>query len=398
MEFNFARRYLVGRKSHTLINLLSWISGLAVAVPAMAMVVIMSLQNGLSDSVVQMYVDFDSELNITAMRGRSFDSEPVMRKLTDITAVECASGTLQENVLLRYNDREQIATLRGVDTLYDSVTGIRSRMIVGDYILRWGELEKAVLGQGIAYNLGFNFGSTPSIEIYSIKPGLSSSVFPSQFYRQGEIQPAGIYSLDEQTDSRYVFVGIDFLRDFLMQDSADVSSVELKLRDGADVKSVQQEIKILLGADFLVRTRYEQKELLYRVVNQEKWVVFVLLIAVLAIATLSLAGNILVLVAEKSADIESLRFLGATTGFLRRIFVYEGVMIVILGASVGIISGIVFSLLQQQYGFLRIDAATALIESYPIRVSVADILIIFVGVIFVGSLITMITTRCVIKK
>lgn len=386
-----AFRYLRSPKSHSVINMISWVALVALTVPTAALMVILSLHNGLSDTIEKLYNSFDSELRITARDGKYFDPKTI--QINSIEGVAAVSYTIEDNVLLRKGEREFLATVKGVDSSYRHVVPIENLISHGTYQPMLGELPQAIVGQGIAYNLGINPSLIQHIDIYSILPDRGASVFQTEIFNQRSITPVGVYALDEQTDSKYIIVPLAFAQD-LLGFSGMVSSAEVLLDKGADVEAIKSHIP----AEFNAQSRYEQKESLYKAINQEKWIIYLLLMMVLVIASLSLAGSIVVLIADKRQQIETLRNMGATTKLVRSIFRIQGFAIVVIGSVVGVVIGTIFSLLQQYYGFISMAGSSMILDAYPVRVVLLDIVVILGGVWLVGWLISTIAVRTAIKN
>lgn len=386
-----AFRYLRSPKSHSVINMISWVALVALTVPTAALMVILSLHNGLSDTIEKLYNSFDSELRITARDGKYFDHKTI--QINSIEGVAAVSYTIEDNVLLRKGEREFLATVKGVDSSYRHVVPIENLISHGTYQPMLGELPQAIVGQGIAYNLGINPSLIQHIDIYSILPDRGASVFQTEIFNQRSITPVGVYALDEQTDSKYIIVPLAFAQD-LLGFSGMVSSAEVLLDKGADVEAIKSHIP----AEFNAQSRYEQKESLYKAINQEKWIIYLLLMMVLVIASLSLAGSIVVLIADKRQQIETLRNMGATTKLVRSIFRIQGFAIVVIGSVVGVVIGTIFSLLQQYYGFISMAGSSMILDAYPVRVVLLDIVVILGGVWLVGWLISTIAVRTAIKN
>lgn len=388
-----ALRYLRSPKSHSVINLITWVAGIAIAIPTAALVIILSLHNGLSSTIEGLYNSFDAQLRITPSEGKFFD--PTQLNMTPAPEIAAMSYIIEDNVLLRKGDREHLATLRGVDSAYERVVPIRNLITHGSYEPQLGQLQQAVVGQGIAYNLGINPSLIQPIDIYAIRPDQGTTVLPTPIYRTQSITPVGIYTLDEQTDGRYIIVPLEFAQN-LLGFAGKVSSVEIMLRPGIDPEKAQDLLKERLGSKFRVETRFEQKASLYRAINQEKWIVFLLLMMVQLIASLSLAGSIVVLVADKRSQMQTLRSMGATRELIRSIFRYEGMLIVVIGSVSGLVLGSGFALAQQHFGFIKMAGDSMIVDHYPVILSPLDLVGITLSVWILGWIISTLTTRATV--
>lgn len=393
-----ARRHLFSRKSHSVINLIAGVSVVAVAVPVMALVTILSFHNGLGEFIGKMYSEFDSELRVTPRQGQLFDPAGLRGKIAALPEVAALSATAEQNVLLTYSDRQWIAVMRGVDSAYTDVVPIGQRMVQGKYRLRHGDLDEAVIGQGVAYALGVQTALPEPLQVYAIRPGSGSPSFlPTGLYKTARVRPAGIYALDEQTDSRYIFVPLEFARR-LMGAGDKVSSLEIRLRDDVSPEAGKRVVAEVAGADFDVKTRFEQKETVYRMVAQEKWIIYLLLMFVVLIAALSLVGSVVMLAADKERDREMLLAMGGTPGLLRRIFAWEGALITACGVAAGLLLGVGFALLQQQVGIIKMAGDAFLMDAYPVRIEPSDLIVVAGGVLLLGTAVSALTAAGLIKR
>lgn len=405
LAFQIARRQLVSRKSHTVVNIISIVSVIAMAVPVMAMVVILSLHNGLGGFIENMYSSFDSQLRITPTTGQTFryDRDIVNRLTNQVDGVEHVSATLEQNVLLTYGDRQSIATIRGVDSLYSRVVPIAEKMVHGEFALTFGGADsvatpQAVLGQGVAYTLGVNPLLYDPLTVYSIRLGSRSPSFiPLGIYNSATIQPSSIYALDQQTDSRYIFAPLSFVQS-LLESTERISSLEMSLSADADPERVRTQVQTIMGDEFRIQNRMEQRGTLYRMITQEKWIIYLLLLFVFVIAALSLVGSVVMLITDKAPSNAILESLGASRSLLQQVFTIQGVIITLIAVVVGTLSGIALSLLQQYTGILKMAGGAFLTESYPVEIHTTDIILIAAGVALIGSTISLLTTISLIKK
>lgn len=395
-----ARRHLISRKSHSVINLIAGVSVVSVAVPVMALVVILSFHNGLGDFIKKMYSDFDSEIRITPRQGQFFEATTDFReRLEALPEVEAVSATAEQNVLLTYSDRQWPATMRGVDSVYRNVIPLEDIITQGEYQLKLGDLEGAVVGQGVAYALGINTLLREKLQIYAIRAdGGGPSFIPMSMYRTERISLAGVYVLDEQTDKRYIFVPLEFAQRLLGYGDK-ISSLEIKLKEGISPEEGKRMIEAVLGSDrFDIKTRFEQKETIYRMVEQEKWIIYLLLMFVVLIAALSLVGSVVMLATDKERDQQMLLAMGGTSRLLKRIFTWEGTLITACGVVVGALLGSGFALLQQEVGIIKMAGDAFLMDVYPVRIEMFDVFVVSGGVLLLGTAISALTAAGIIKR
>lgn len=389
----FARRYLLAKKSHSVINLIAAISVLAVAVPVAAMVILLSVFNGFEGLVKDMYTDFDPDALVSPARGQTFAATGMDDQLREIPGIEAWSYIVEQNAMVDYRGGQSIATIRGVDSLYNKVVPIQKRVVGGEYALRFGQIEQGVVGAGIAAQLGVNTALYDYLHVYAPRRDGISAIIPLEAYRREALLPAGVFALDEQTDARYIIAPIDFARR-LFDYPGRATGVALKLAPGASVEP----IRAALGDDFKVLTRYEQKASLYRIMRAEKWGIFLIVALVLVIASFCVVGSVVMLVIDKRDDIRTLAALGGTIRFLRAVFTRQGMLIALSGAGLGMLLGVGVCLGQQRWGWVRIPAETMVVDAYPVILQWGDVALVAALVALVGFAIVRLTSLKMIPK
>jgi lipoprotein-releasing system permease protein len=399
LPFYISKRYLFSKKSQNVINIISGISVVGVATGTMALIVILSVFNGFDELIKSLYSTFDPEIKITLSQGKTFSpSTPAFTDIRNHRNVLHFSEVLEENVLLRYGDRQYIATMKGVDDEFVNVTGIDTMIIEGDFILMDKNRPYAVIGQGVAYYLGVGLTFLNPINIYSIKRTGNIPMNPEQAISRKFIFPSGIFSIEQEHNIRYIIVPISFARELLgYQD--EVSDIELKLRPGTDIELLQKEIKQIIGNEFLVQNRNDQNALFYRIMKSEKWAIFFILTFILIVASFNIIGSLTMLILDKKEDITTLRNLGASNSLISRIFLMEGWMISILGAIIGLLIGSLVAWLQARFGFIKLSGSGSfIIDSYPVVYKFPDVLKVFFTVIFIGFLAAWYPVRYISRK
>lgn len=394
-----ARRYLFARKSRNAINIISGISMLGVGVGAMALVVILSVFNGFDEVVKSLFNSFDPDIKITAVRGKVFTPDENFNKVKELPGILHYSEILEENGLLKYGERQHIATIKGADESFIKVTGIDSMVYDGEMILKEKSRSYAVVGQGVAYSLqvGLNF-INPLFVYMPKRVGTINLANPDDAFRQNYLLPSGIFAIEQDYDSRYVIVPIDFMRE-LLDYTTEVSSIEIKLDPEFDPKTTQQKMIELLGEDYLVQNRAQQNELFYRVMKSEKWAIFLILTFILIIASFNIIGSLSMLIIDKKNDIRSLRNMGASQQLISRIFLMEGWLISIVGSLFGITLGTLISWLQDRFELLKLGGSgTFVIDAYPVKLQLTDVLLVWVTVLFIGFLAARYPVRQISKK
>lgn len=394
----FARRYLFSKKSHSVINIVSGVSAFSVAIPVMAMVILLSVFNGFEGLIKSMYRSFDPDIRITPVRGKVFpiDSLPRERFLA-IDGVRDAAYALEDNAVFEYRDRQAFGTMCGVDSLYRQVVPLDSLRTEGVFQLQFGDFPEAYVGQGMAYALGIRVNLNSPISVYVPRRGRVSPLLPYSFYKKQNIFPSGVFALEAEVDGKYVIVPLHFAQE-LLDYPGQASSVAIRLEADASPQRVQQQIGQWLGDDYKIQSRYQQKESFYRIMMYEKWGIYFIILLVLVIASFSLIGSLVMLIIEKRKDSQTLVTMGADTKLLRKIFVAEGMLIYLIGAGGGLLLGVALALAQQHFGFLKLSGETFLIDAYPVEVHPSDLAWVIVTFVTVSYLISVLTVRAMIPK
>lgn len=394
----FARRYLFSRKSHSVINVISGVSAFAVGVPVAAMVILLSVFNGFEGLVKSMFRDFDPDIAVSAAQGKVFGTDSLGRsRLLEIAGVADVSFVLEDQALLEYRGRQGVATVRGVDSLYTSVVPIEKMVVEGEYALQSGDMMQALVGQGVAFSLGVRTVLFDPIKMFVPRRGSFSTLIPVDAYRTKEVFPTGVFALDAETDGRYVIVPLEFAQS-LFDYGGRVSSAMVRLEPGTDVDRAAAAIRGELGDGYKVLTRFQQNASFYQIMAYEKWGIFFIILMVLVIASFSIIGSLVMLIIDKRKDMRTIINMGGSVGFVRGIFVREGMMISLLGAAGGLVFGLLVCWVQVTFGVVKIPAATFLIDAYPVEVQVLDIVAIIVCFTAVSYIITKFTVDRMIPR
>ncbi len=400
LSLYIAKRYLFAKKSRNAINIISAISVTGVAVGTMALIIVLSVFNGLELMVASIFNTFDPELKITAVEGKSFKADSTeLRLLSEVNGVDVYSLTLEENALLRYDDRQFLATIKGVDERYDEVTGIGDAIWDGEYILR-SETGRpyCVPGIGVAQYLGMRLNFINPLFIYvPDKNVATTNLNPEDSFHREFIYPSAIFQVEQSYDSRYVFMPIDFVRT-LIDNEGGVTSIDIKLDPKAGAETVRGNIEKIFGDNFRIQNRFEQQELYYKVMRSERVAIFFILTLILVIASFNIIGSLTMLIIEKRRDVEILKSLGADRDLIRKTFLFEGWMISILGALIGLIAGFMVCWLQQTFGLVKFNSETLLIDSYPIAMKLVDFIIVPSTVLLIGYIAAWYPVRYLTKK
>jgi len=399
--FYIAKRYLFSKKSHNAVNIISIVAVCGVAVATMATVCTLSVLNGFRGLVTEMFSAFDPQLKITSVKGKVFDPTTVLfdevRALPEINII---AESLQDNVMISYRGRQSLAVLKGVSDNFISLTNLGSILIDGDTILKNDVNNRALLGLGIANNIGVNAGFVFPMEIDAPKRNVKVNMAnPIASINREYVYIGGVFRVDQAVyDENYIIVPIHLARD-LFDYEKEVSALEIKLKEGVSVREVQAKIQKILGDDFQVKDRYQQQEDTFKMINIEKWVTFLILSFILLIAAFNIIGSLSMLIIDKQADVITLRNLGADNRLISRVFLFEGWMISAFGAVAGIVLGVLLCLGQQHFGWLKLGTGDNFsVTAYPVIVYLSDLLFILITVLVIGFFSVLYPVRYLAKK
>ncbi len=388
--FYIARRYLFSKKSHNAINVISLISVCGVVIATTALVCALSVYNGFNDLVSSLFSHFDPQLKVTAKYGKVFD--PNCSEIAQVKAlpeIESYCAVLQDNALIKYKDRQEIGVIKGVDDNFSHLVDLDSVLIDGEFILSDEVTNYATLGIGLASHLGIKAGFVSPIEIYVPKRDQQVNMAnPATSFNLEYTFISSVFRIDQQVyDDYYMIIPLQTARTLLNYEN-EISALELKVKEGASLATVEKQIKQLLGDKFEVKNRFEQQEASFKMMQIEKWVTFLILCFILAIALFNIVGSLSMLMIEKKDDVETLRNMGANDRQIQQIFLFEGWMISGFGALLGILVGVVLCWMQQAFGLIQLGdtAGSFIIDAYPVHILLLDILTVFLTVLAIGFL------------
>lgn len=400
LPFYIAKRYILSKKSTNVINIISGISILGVLVGTMALIIVLSVFNGFDNLIKSLFSSFDPDLKITLVEGKTFSTDTIVlqdvKKMDKITQfVEI----LEENAFFKYDEKNDIATIKGVSDNFSEMNGIDSMMYDGDFILKDDVRNYAVVGYGIAYNLSIGLNFASSLNIWIPKRNEKVTFEADKAFNNRYIQPSGIFSVQQEYDSKYVIVPISFAREILEYKYNEVTSIEIKVKSGENVEKVKNEIEKLLGEGFEVKNRYQQHEMLYKIMKSEKWAIFLILSFILVILSFNVIGSLTMLIIDKKKDIVILRNIGASDNLIKSIFILEGWLISIIGALIGLLIGALICFIQQKFGIIQFPGGgTFIVNAYPVQMKLIDFITSFTTVLTIGFLVAWYPVRYITKK
>ena len=396
-----AGRYLFAKKSHNVINIISAISAIGMAIGTAALIIILSVYNGFDSLIRSMLSNVEPDLLITPSTGKVFVPEgETFDWLYFHPDVKNMCGVLQEQVFINYDGQQGLAKAKGVDWIYEDETPLKDHIREGEFRLHRGDVPMAAVGSGLAYSMGISPRFVSAIEIYyPSRTRKLSMANPLTSIEAVKVWPSSIFSINNDVDAELMILPIDKMRE-LLEYKDEVSEVEIRLAEGTSAKELrklQKEISERLGPEFKVKDRFQQNESLYKMMKYEKAAIYMILIFVIIIIAFNIFGSLSMLIIEKRPDIGTLRSMGAQEGLIKRIFILEGWFISLAGLAAGLLVGTGFSLLQQHFGFIKMPGHFV-VQAYPVILSWSDIFLTAVGVAAIGYLIALLPVASYYRK
>ena len=396
-----AKRYLFAKKSHNVINIISAISAIGMAIGTAALIIIMSVYNGFDSLIRSMMGNVEPDIMISPASGKVFVPEgETYDWIYEQQSVKNMCCVLQEQVFISYEGQQGVALVKGVDWIYEEESPIRDHIIDGTFRLHRGDIPLAATGAGLAHSMGINPRFISPIDIYfPSRTRKLSTANPISSIESIKVWPSSIFSINTEIDENLMIIPIEKMRELLEYDE-EVSAVEIRLTEDAgqdELVRIQKEISQRLGPEFKVKDRFQQNESLYKMMKYEKAAIYMILIFIIIIISFNIFGSLSMLIIEKRADIGTLRSLGAKDRLIRNIFVLEGWMISLAGLAAGLVIGTGFSLLQQHFGFIKMPGHF-IVQAYPVILSWTDILLTIAGVAVIGYIIALLPVVSFYKR
>lgn len=392
LPFYIARRYLFSKKKHNAINIISAVSVCGVALATLALVCTLSVFNGFQDMVAGFFTAFDPELKITVREGKVFDPhESRVAQIHAMSEIEVWTETLEENAMVQYKDRQTMAVVKGVEDNFEQLTAIDSLLYgTGKFVLNDSVVDYGILGVELMSELGTGIQFVDPLQVYAPKRNARVNMAnpAASFNSDYLFSPGAVFIVNQQKyDARYILTSLGFARRLFDYDT-EVSAIEIKLKPGSNIDAVEKKMEKILGERFVVQNRYEQQADVFRIMEIEKFISYLFLTFILAIACFNVIGSLSMLILDKRDDVKTLRNLGAGDQLITRIFLFEGRMISVFGASIGIVLGLLLCFLQQKFGLISLGGGNGsfVVDAYPVSVHATDVLLVFVTVIAVGFL------------
>ena len=398
LSFFIAKRYLISKKSNNAINVISWISIVAIAITTAALIIVLSAMNGLTNVVADLYHAIEPDLKITAVNSKYMSNkDELLQKIKSIDGIDHISYSIEENALIKLDDKQAIITVKGVDNEFKNLTHFDTVVTDGTYRFKHKDQFYGVFGRGVAGRLGININDFVSpISIFAPIRGKAEGINPEDAFNKLSISPAGIFSLNDDFDFKYVLIDLQAAQQLF--DCPDAFSIiELSIKDKNQLATIQEKLQIVLGNNYEIKNRYQLNDVLFKTLETEKLWTFLILVFILIIATFNIIGALTMLIIEKKKDIKTLYNLGADEKMIRTIFMQEGFLITSVGALTGLVIGLIICILQQQYHFVTFDDQSV-IAYYPIDLQLKDFICILGVVMGIGFFAALYPVRIFTKN
>lgn len=383
-----AKRYLVSKRKKNFINVISIISVIAVMIITAAIIVVLSIFNGLGDLIHSLNNSFDPEIKIVATKGKSFTvSQSLLKKIEDVPGVQVVTEVIEDIAYAKYNNASRLITLKGVgDNFGDQQRIPKESLVEGELQLKKKGVPRALIGYGVRNTLSISLEEDfHLLQLYYPKNVKSGVIDPSKMYSQKGIRPGGVFAIIQNFDENYVIVPLEFAKDLLSYENKR-TSLEVKTNTAVSIGEVEEQIQDLLGDSFNVLTSEEQHQDVYRVIKLEKLFASIAAVLLLVIGSINIYFNLMMLALDKKRDISIMASMGADSRLLKKVFITEGLLIAAIGTALGLVFGAGVVLLQQNFSLISMGMNSSVVDGYPVKLAVMD----FVYVFFAMSAVTII--------
>ena len=389
-----AKRYLFSFSKNNAINIITGIASFGIVVGAMALFVVLSVFSGLKDFSLSFSNSFDPDLKITALKGKSFViSDKQNQKINNINDIFSRSNIVEERVLFMFNGKEEVASIKGVDSLYSLVNDVKKSLYNGQWLRP--ETYQCVVGYGISDKLSLGlFDFNNKFEIFVPKPGKGTIENPADAFTQTAIIPVGIYAVNDDIDSKYVFTDLALAQELLQMQPNQVTGIELKLKPNSDEEKVKNEINKIFNNKVLIKNRAQLNDSLYKMLNTENFAVYLIFTLVIILTLFTLAGAIIMMILDKKANLKTMFNLGVSVKELQRIFLFQGTLLTFFGGLIGLGLGTIIVLVQEYFQVIMITPTLA----YPVIFNFQNIIIVFLTIFLLGFIASFIASSRVSKE
>ena len=399
MKFPFfiAWRYFFTKNKIGYVHLLTLITQIGIAIGTASLVLVLSVFNGFEDLVLSMYNVFDPHIKVVSSNGKNFNGQKVKEILLTYDDIDVYSSTLEEKALVEYNGKQHIVTIKGVDSLYSNLTSLDSVIISGDNINKFKDANVAIVGRGVAYYLSMNIGSVfENLQLYLPKRNANFINYKNAF-STSSLSPVGIFSIQQEIDTKYILTHISYLQNLIQKENF-VSAIEINLLDKSEMLIFQKKLAEKIGNNYKVINQFEQQEFLYKILNTEKLVVFLILIFIVLISAFNIISSLTVLIIEKKNDIKTFVNLGLDHLSIKNVFVIKSMLGVVFGSLIGLVLGFLIAYIQQEFGLIKMGEGGFVIDSYPVKILFSDFIFIQLIVLVLGFFASWTTAHLMLKK
>ncbi|GAA6773165.1 FtsX-like permease family protein [Flavobacterium sp. GSB-24] len=389
-----AKRYIFSSSKNNAINIINRIASMGIIVGTMALFVVLSVFSGLKVFSLSFTNEIDPDLKLVSTYGKSFlitpDQESQIKKINGVASY---TKIIEERVLFLFKDKQQVTYLKGVDSNYAVVNDIKKKLYNGQWLKP--DSYQVVIGYGLAQNFSMGILDFENpLQIFAPKPGKGAIENPEEAFNKTDVLPVGIYSISEDLDSKYVFADLGLVQELLMYKTNQISGIEFKLKENADENAVKTQLNAIFKNKITLKNRAQLNESLYKMLNTENIVVYLIFTLVIIVALFNLVGALIMMILEKKGNLKTLFNLGTEINNLRKIFLLQGTLLSFFGGLIGLILGIILVILQQQYELIMITPTLA----YPVVFSLENVLIVMTTIVILGFVASLIASSRVSKK
>ncbi|QEC41871.1 FtsX-like permease family protein [Pseudobacter ginsenosidimutans] len=396
MNFLFAWRYFKAKKSTNAINVIAWVSMIAIMCITFAFIVVLSVFNGFEGLVKSLYSSFYTDIRISPAKGKLITlTKEQLQQLRSNPQVRHYSLMAEEKTLLLNDDIQVIADLKGVDSNYKFVAGVPEKMFRGSFLTGNEEYPTLVLGNGVENALGVESDKNVfPLTVYLFKRGATvNTTNPYESFAASNINTAGTFMIQADIDNKFAITNLAFMKRMMNLGPDEYSAAEIALLDGEKADEVKKQLRSIFGEQYRIETKYEQNQSLYSVMTMEKWATYGILTLMLIVAAFTMIGGLTMLVLEKQKDIQALKAMGADNRLVQKIFLSEGILLAGIGAGAGIVLALIFCWAQVRFKLIPLEGGTFLIDYYPVKILPQDFVLILITVLFVAILASWFPSR-----
>ena len=395
MHFLFAWRYFKAKKSTNAINIIAWVSIIAIIFGTTALILVLSVFNGFEGLVKSLYSSFYPDIKISPDQGKVINiTSEQLQKLKGLAGIKNYSLVVEEKALVQNGENQSVVYLKGVDENYRYVSGVADHLINGEYDIGDAEIPKLILGAGVEGALGIQADRNIfTLKVYLPRKSNSEQINLLEDISNDTIRSSAAFVIQQDFDNKYGITNIDFIKTSLKLGADEYGGVEVVLKDPSAVDEVKEKVKEIFGDSYKVQDKYEQNQSLYSIMNVERWVIYGVLCLILVVAAFNMIGSLSMLVLEKRKDISVLHALGGNRNFIQRIFLSEGMLLAIIGCGIGMLLALLIAWLQIRYHFIALEGGSFLIDYFPVKLRLFDFILVGATVFIIAFIASWLPSR-----